>query len=160
MLFLSKIGGNCCLNFLEKRPRLVNVRAYGRQQGIQEKSTEHFDDYGETSNAAVLDTTIVIEQSQQNVSHVDPSGNLLVAFHGTELTPFVAGTNSRGRHLQQNNLRECPGATSYAQKKVKTNTPACAWFLIIDRFILEYIQSCTINEAHRQARCKDFTLSV
>ena len=43
---------------------------------------------------------------------------------------------------------------------MKTNSPASAWRLIIDRFILEHIQSCTIIEAHRQARCKDFTLSV
>ena len=32
--------------------------------------------------------------------------------------------------------------------------------MVIDRFILEYVQSCTITEAHRQARCKDFTLTV
>ena len=104
------------MNFLGKRPRLVNVRAYGRQQRIQEKSTEHSDEYEETSNVAVFDTTTVIEQSQQNVSPIDPSSNLLVARDGTEWTPFVAGTNSRGKRLQQNILRKCPGATSYARK--------------------------------------------
>ena len=74
------------MNFLGKQPHLVNVGAYGKQQQIQEKSTEHSDEYGETSNVAVLDTTTVIEQSQQNVSHIDPSSNLLVAHDGTEWT--------------------------------------------------------------------------
>ena len=45
-------------------------------------------------------------------------------------------------------------------KNVRTNSPASTWRLIIDRFILENIQSCTIPEAQRQARCKDFTLTV
>ena len=44
-------------------------------------------------------------------------------------------------------------------KNVKSNNPASAWHLIIDRFILEH-QSCTITEVHRQAKCKDFTLTV
>ena len=43
---------------------------------------------------------------------------------------------------------------------MKTNSPASAWRLIIDKFILEHIQSCTIIEAHRQTKCKDFNLSV
>ena len=42
---------------------------------------------------------------------------------------------------------------------MKTNSPASACGLIIDRFILEHIQSCATTEAHRQARRKDFTLS-
>ena len=71
---------------------------------LKKKSTEHSDEYEETSNVAVFDTTTVIEQSQQNLSHIDPSSNLLVARDGTEWTPF-AGTNSRGRRLQQNILR-------------------------------------------------------
>ena len=124
---------------------MVYVRAYRRQQRIQKKSTEHSDEYGKTSNVAVLDTATVIEQSQQNVSHIDPSSNLLVGRDRTEWTPIVAGTNSRGRRLQQNILRECPLATSCASKNVKTNSPASAWRLIIDRFILEHIQSCTIT---------------
>ena len=147
------------MNFLGKRPRLINVRAYGRQQRIREKNTEHSDGYGETSNVAVLDTTTVIEQSQQNVSHIDPSSNLLVARDGTEWTLFVAGTNSRGRRLQQNILRECPGATSYARKNVKTNSPASAWRLIIIRLFLNIFKVVLLTEAHRQAKCKDFTLS-
>ena len=43
---------------------------------------------------------------------------------------------------------------------MKTNSPASTWRLIIDKFVPEDIQSCTITEAHRQARCKDFTLTV
>ena len=66
----------------------------------------------------------------------------------------------KSQSLQQNILRECPEATSYAQKNVKTNSPASAWRLIIDRFILKHIQSCTITKAHRKSKCKYFTLTV
>ena len=72
-LFLCKIGGNCCLKFLHKQSRLVNVRAHGRQQRIQEKSTEHSDEHREASNVVVMHNTALIELNQQNLSHIDPA---------------------------------------------------------------------------------------
>ena len=62
--------------------------------------------------------------------------------------------------MQQIILRECTEATSYARRNVSISSPSSAWRLIIDKFILEHIRSCTVTEAHFQTRCKDFTLTV
>ena len=86
--------------------------------------------------------------------------NTVVAPDSTQWTKIVYGTHSRGRYLQQNILRKCSGATFYARRNVRINSPASAWRLIFDKFILEHIQSCTVTEAHLQTKCKDFTLTV
>ena len=148
------------MQYLGKRPRLVRTRAHERQLQIQEESTEHSDRQEEGSSAAaVLCNLASSEESQQDLSQIDIS-NLLVARDGTKWTPVVAGTNSRGRRSQQNILRECSGATSYARRNVKTNSPASAWRLFIDKFILEHIQSCTVTEAHRETGSDGFTVTI
>ena len=104
------------MQYLGKRPRLVRTRAHERQQQIQKESTEHSDRQVEGSSAAaVLCNPASSEESQQDLSQIDVS-NLLVARDGTKWTPVVAGTNSRGRRSQQNILRECSEATSYARR--------------------------------------------
>ena len=148
------------MQYLGKRPRLVRTRAHEIQQQIQEESTEHSDRQEEGSSAAaVLCNPASSEESQQDLSQIDVS-NLLVARDGTKWTPVVAGTNSRGRRSQQNILREFSEATSYARRNVKTNSPASAWRLLIDKFILEHIQSCTVTEAHRETGSDGFTVTI
>ena len=73
---------------------------------------------------------------------------------------LVTETNSRGRRLKQKHSKRISWRNLLCWKNVKTNSTASAWRLVINRFILEHVQSCTITEAHRQARCKDFTLTV
>ena len=51
-------------------------------------------------------------------------------------------------------------SNTYARRIVRINIQASAWRLIIDKFILEHIQSCTVTEVHLQTRCEDFTLTV
>ena len=121
----------------------------------------------ELSVAFGLNNTARCEEDQQNQSPtdivnsaIDPSGSLLVAPNRTQWTMIVPGTYSRGRYLQQNILRECPGATSYSRRNGRINSPASALRLITDKFILEDIRSCTVIEAHLQTRCEDFTLTV
>ena len=76
------------LEILSKQPRLVNVRAHGRQPGIQEKSMEHSEEHREASNVVVPHNTASIELNQQNLSHIDPSSNFLVARDGTKWTHY------------------------------------------------------------------------
>ena len=148
------------MQYLSKRPRLLRTRAHERQQQIQEESTEHSDRQEQGSSAAaVLSNPASSEESQQDLSQIDVC-NLLVTRDGTKWTPVVAGTNSRGRRSQQNILRECSGATSYARRNVKTNSPASVWRLFIDKFILEHIQSCTVTEAHRETGSDGFTVTI
>ena len=116
------------MKFLIKRQRLGNVRAHRRLQRIQEGSAQHSDEHGELSATAVLNSTVSTEENQQNVAQIGTCSNALVARDGTEWIPVVPRTNSRGRCSQQNILRECPVATSYARRNVSRNSPASAWF--------------------------------
>ena len=119
----------------------------------------------EPSVASGLNNIAACEEDQKNQSPtdivnsaIDTNGSLIVAPDGTQWTRIVFGTNSRGRYSQQNILREGPGATSHARRNVRINSSASAWCLIIDKFILEHIRSCTVT--HLQTRCENFTLSV
>ena len=42
------------------------------------------------------------------------------------------------------------GPTSYTKRNVFAGSPASAWRLLIDDFILKHIAKCTITEAQRQ----------
>ena len=152
-----------CTSF-GKRPCF---RVRGRLQPDKEGREELSGRQEEPSVASGLNNTAACEEDQQNQfptdivnSAIDHSGSLLVAPDGSQWTRIVPGTYSRGRYSQQNILRECPVATSYARRNVKIYSPASAWRLIIDNFILEHIRSCTVAEAHLQTRCEDFTLTV
>ena len=43
-----------------------------------------------------------------------------------------------------------------ARRNIQAASPASAWLLFIDKFILEHIRKCTITEAHRQPKTKNF----
>ena len=150
--------------FLGKRPCF---RVRGRLQPDKEGREGLSGRPKEPSVASDLNYTAAFEEDQQNQSPtdivnsaIDLSVSFLVAPDVTQWTRIVPGTYSRGRYSQQNILRECPGAISYARRNVRVNCPASAWRLIIDKFILEHIKSCIVTEAHLQTRCKDFTFSV
>ena len=145
----------------------ICFRVRGRLQPDKEGREELSGWQEEPSVASGLNNTAACEEDQQNQSlidivnsAIDPRGSLLVAPDGTQWTRIIPGAYSRDRYSQQNILTECLGATSYARRNVRINSPASAWRLIIDKFILEHIRSCTVTEAHLQTRYEDFTLTV
>ena len=62
--------------------------------------------------------------------------------------------------MQQNILRETSGPTPYTKRNVVAGSPASAWRLLIDDFILKHIAKCTITEAHRQLQDEKFALTI
>ena len=52
----------------------------------------------------------------------------------------------------QNVLRETCRPTSYTKRNVFAGSPANAWRLLIDDFILKHTAKCIITEAHRQVQ--------
>ena len=84
---------------------------------------------------------------------------LLTAKDGTKWKKVQVGEQSTGRLASHNILKECPGSSSYARKNIQAGSPASAWLLFIDKFILEHIRTCTITEAHRQTGNEEFSLT-
>ena len=80
----------------------------------------------------------------------------LIAPDGTEWLQITFCDSSVGRCPQQNILRETFGPTPYTKKNVFAGSPASAWRLLIDNFILKHIAKCTITEAHRQQQDETF----
>ena len=68
------------------------------------------------------------------------------------------GEQSAGRLASHNILKECSGPSNYAHRNIQAASPASAWLLFIDKFILEHIRKCTITEAHRQTINEEFCL--
>ena len=84
---------------------------------------------------------------------------LLTAKDGTKWKKVQVGEQSTGRLASHNILKEWPGPSSYTRKNIQAGSPASAWLLFIDKFILEHIHTCTITEAHRQTGNKEFSLT-
>ena len=57
-------------------------------------------------------------------------------------------------------MRETSGPTSYTKRNVFATSPASAWRLLIDDFILKHIAKCTITKAHRQLQDEIFALTI
>lgn len=87
-------------------------------------------------------------------------GIILTAPDGTEWLQMTPGDYSAGRRSQQNILKEASGPTPYAKRNVFAGSPASAWRLLIDNFILKHITKCTVTEAHRQPQNQTFALTV
>ena len=60
----------------------------------------------------------------------------------------------------QNILRENPVPTDYARRHNDVESPARAWRLINNDFILEHIRKYNIDEAFRQTKNEKFTFST
>ena len=66
---------------------------------------------------------------------------------------------STGRLASHNIVKECPDLSSYARRNIQSASPASAWLLFIDKFILKHIRKCTITKARRQTENKEFCLT-
>ena len=85
--------------------------------------------------------------------------SVLIAPNGTEWLQITSVVSSVGRCLQQNILRETSGPTPYTKRNVFADSPASAWRLLVDDFILQQIAKCKITEAHRQLQDETFALT-
>jgi len=85
---------------------------------------------------------------------------ILTAPDGTRLFQITAGDLSAGRRPQQNILGEVSGRKPYAKGNVFAGSPASAWRLLVDNFILKHITKRTVTEARRQLHNQTFALTV
>ena len=96
---------------------------------------------------------------QSDLESEEDDDAVLTAKDGTKWKKVQVGEQSTGRLASHNILKECPGPSSYARRNIQATSPASAWLLFIDKFILEHIRKCTITEAHRQTENEDFCLT-
>ena len=88
------------------------------------------------------------------------SNIIFTAPDGTKWLQITTGDLSVCRHPQQNMLREVSGPTPYAKRDAFAVSPASAWRLLVDNFILKHITKCTVAEAHQQLHNQTFALTV
>jgi len=72
-------------------------------------------------------------------------------------SPNSASTGWRSQH---NVLRDKPGPTAHAKRRIVTGVMSTAWRLIIDDSMLKHIQKCTVTEAHRALGNDEWKLSL
>ena len=70
---------------------------------------------------------------------------------GTVWNVVITQDNSAGRLGKHNIMKERPGPTSFAKKSIINNSPASAFFLFIDRTIVDIIINCTQIEAQNKS---------
>ena len=100
-----------------------------------------------------------ISSLQSDLESAEEDGTVLTAKDGTKWKKVQVGEQSTGRLASHNILKECPGPSSCARRNIQAASPASAWLLFIDKFILKHIRKCTITEAHRQTESKEFCLT-
>ena len=86
--------------------------------------------------------------------------SLTIAPDGTEWLQLTSGDSSLRRCSEQNILRETSGPTLYTKRNVFAGSPASAWRLLVDDFILKHIAKCAITEGHRQAQDEKFAPTI
>ena len=96
---------------------------------------------------------------QNNLESDEEDGTVLTAQDGTKWKKVQFGEQSTGRLASYNILKECIGPSSYARRNIQVASPASAWLIFIDKYILEHIRKCTITEAHRQTENEEFRLT-
>ena len=93
---------------------------------------------------------------QSDLDSDEEDGAVLTAKNGTKWKKVQVGEQSTGRLASHNILKKCPGDSSYARRNIQAASPASAWRLFIDKFILKHIRKSTITVAHRQPKTKNF----
>ena len=97
---------------------------------------------------------------QSDLESDEEDSEVLTAKDGTKWKKVQVGEQSTGTLASHNTLKKCPGPSSYARRNIQAASPASVWLLCIDKFILEHIRMCTINEAHRQTENENFCLTL
>ena len=88
------------------------------------------------------------------------SGVIFTASDRTEWLQITRGENSAERRSQQNILRDVFGHIPYVKRNVFSGSPASAWRLLIDNFILKHITKCTITKARCIVQNQNFELTI
>ena len=111
-----------------------------------------------------LNSDVASDTPQSELPSLDVGGtarkSVLIAPGVTEWLQITSGDSSVGRCPQQDILRKTSCPTPYTKRNVFPGSPASAWHLLIDDFILKHIAKCTITEAHRQLQDKTFALTI
>ena len=107
---------------------------------------------------------VASDTPQSELPSLDVGGtarkSVLITSDGTEWLQITSDDSSVGRCSQHNILRETSGLTSYTKRNVFAGSPASAWRLLVDDFILKHIAKSTIFEAHRQLQDETFALTI
>jgi len=112
-------------------------------------------------NIELTPDTSQIELTSPDVDGAAENSNMiLTAPDGTKLLQITAGDVSAGRHPQQNIWRDVSGPTPYAKRNVFAASPASAWRVLLNSFILKHITKRTVTETHRQLHNQTFALTV
>jgi len=149
-----------------KRPRIQNqAESSEARQELNDTNAELSASQNQEENCQNIevapDAAVQRELPSQDID--DTAGNsseILTAPDGTEWRKITPGDHSAGRRSQQNILREAPGPTPFAKRNVVAGSPASAWRLLIDSYILKLIVKCTVTEAHRQLQNQTFALTI
>ena len=96
---------------------------------------------------------------QSDLKFDEDDNAVLTTKIGTKWKKVQVGELSTDILVSYNILKESPGPSSYALRNIQALSPASAWLLFIDKFILEHIRKCTITEAHRQTVNKEVCLA-
>ena len=76
--------------------------------------------------------------SLQSDLESDEDGTVLIAKNGTKWKKLQVGEQSTGRLASHSIPKECLGPSSYVHRNIQAGSPASAWLLFIDKFILEH----------------------
>ena len=112
-----------------------------------------------TSQTRVTHQRNLISGSGDVAQNDDTVGHL-IAPDGTKWHQLNPGEHSFGRFSKQNVLLVSSGPSPYAKRSVCAGSPASAWRLLIDNYIVRHITKCTVTEAHRQMQNQTFALTI
>ena len=70
---------------------------------------------------------------------------------------FKTGT---GRTAEQNMMRQTPGPTNYAMRRIIQKDVMTAFTLFVDKFIVDTIMECTQIEAHSKSGDENWSTST
>ena len=96
---------------------------------------------------------------QSDLESDEENGAVLTAKNDTKWKKVQVGKQSTGRLASNNIVKKCPGPLIYGRRNIQAASPASAWLLSMEKFILEHIHKCTITEAHVQTKNEEFCIA-
>lgn len=94
------------------------------------------------------------------LSAAEPTVSVESGRDGTTWYSTRPGLSCSGRLAQHNILKEVPGPTQYARRRIKEGEVATAFHLLMDESMFRHIQNCTQNEARQRLQDNSWTVSM
>lgn len=91
---------------------------------------------------------------------LEPNVSVESGRDGTTWYSTRLGLSSSGRMAQHNILKEVSGPTQYARRRIKEESVATAFHLLMDEGMIRHIQNCTQNEARHRLQDNSWTVSM